>query len=479
MTRRWPQPRSLRVRLTASFVLLGGLLVLVAAIGASVLIGRAVWLPLDAALEEEAQDLALVLREEARESRRQSGGGHEAGEAVAQIAGERDLGKNKFVAIVDGAGRPLATHGRIPEGVLATVLVGDPATRAYFVTDADRTFRVVRHPDAAGSWVVVGVRADRQRHGVARARLALGAGATALLLVLGMVAWRTTTRATAEIDGIAAELEALAAESLHRRVSRRDTSEVDRLAVALNGLLERLDRAVSHLRRFTADAAHELRTPLAALRARLETALASDGTADAHRDGLLDALEQTERLSILAEDLLTLSAIEAADDVVGDDAPGHGGAAREVVDLSSVAREVCDFLEPVAEEQGRVLTLTATPGALVAGSAKLLKRVLVNVLDNAFRHTRDRGGIAVAVERGGEMVTVRVRDDGPGFDASDPERVFRRFGHRSSPRGGAGLGLAICQEIVRKHRGRLEVQSDPHAGTTVVVSLPALRGPAA
>lgn len=475
MTAAW-QPRSLRVRLTASFVLLGGLLVTVAALGASALVARAVWLPLDAALAEEAADLALVLREEIREARRGATGDHGARDAVEQIAGERDLGKGKFVAIVDAAGKPLATHGRIPDGVLRTVVTGDPSTRAYFVTEDEHAYRVVRHPDEDGTWVVVGVRADRQRHGVLRARWALGAGAVALLAVLGAIAWRITSRATAEIDGIAAELEALEAESLHRRVSRRDTSEVDRLAVALNRLLERLDRAVSHLRRFTADAAHELRTPLAALRARLETALASDagtdaqrdGVIEAQRDGVIDALEQTERLSILAEDLLTLSAVEASDDVVSG----------EAVDLSSVAREVCDFLEPVAEEQGRALVLTTVPGAMVPGSAKLLKRVLVNVLDNAFRHTRAGGGITVDVARADETVTVRVSDDGPGFDASDPERVFRRFGHRSSGRGGAGLGLAICQEIVRKHRGRLDVRSSPHGGTTVTFALPA-RPPAA
>lgn len=467
MTAAW-QPRSLRVRLTASFVLLGGLLVTVAALGASALVARAVWLPLDAALAEEAADLALVLREEIRESRRGVAGDHGAHEAVEQIAGERDLGKGKFVVICDAAGRPLATHGRIPEDVLRTVVAGDPATRAYFVTEDEHAYRVVRHPDEDGTWVVVGVRADRQRHGVLRARWALGAGAVALLAVLGAIAWRITSRATAEIDGIADELEALEAESLHRRVSRRDTSEVDRLAVALNRLLERLDHAVSHLRRFTADAAHELRTPLAALRARLETALASDAGTDAQRDGVIDALEQTERLSILAEDLLTLSAVEASDDVV----------TGEQVDLASVAREVCDFLEPVAEEQGRALVLTTEPGAMVPGSARLLKRVLVNVLDNAFRHTRAGGGITVDVARADEMVTVRVSDDGPGFDASDPERVFRRFGHRSSPRGGAGLGLAICQEIVRKHHGRLVVRSSPHGGTTVTFALPA-RHPAA
>ncbi len=461
MTAWWP-PRSLRVRLTASFVLLGAVLVAAATLGVSELVARTVWLPLDAALEEEATDLALVLHEELREAKTHPSGDGDAADAVAQIAGERDLGKEKFVAIVDREGRPLAVHGPIPEGVLSTVTRADRAARAYFVSGGDRTYRVVRHPDRDGGFVVVGVRADRQRHSVARARVALGVGAAAFLVVLGAIAWRITTRATAEIDGVTGELEALEAESLHRRLSGRDTTEIDRLVAALNRLLSRLDRAVTHLRRFTADAAHELRTPLAALRARLENALANDGAPDAQRDGLLDALEQTERLSRLAEDLLTLSALESAESVADED-----------VDVSSVAREVCEFLEPVAEEQGRTLRLSAEPAALVHGSVKLLKRVFVNVLDNAFRHTAAGGSVDIDVARDGGVVRVQVRDQGPGFDDTDAERLFRRFGHRASPRGGAGLGLAISRGVVLKHHGRIELRSSPQAGTTVVVELPA------
>src|SRR5207244_9952134 len=119
------------------------------------------------------------------------------------------------------------------------------------------------------------------------------------------------------------------------------TSKVTRLIAELNRLLSRLETAVGHLRRFTADAAHELRTPIAALRAHLEVALARGGSPDGYRNGLLDALEQAERLGRVAADLLTLSAVEA----------GAGGT--DVVRLDAVAREVADFLEPVAQAQRR------------------------------------------------------------------------------------------------------------------------------
>src|SRR5262249_20438904 len=146
-----------------------------------------------------------------------------------------------------------------------------------------------------------------------RASVALGGGAIAMLCAIGVLAWSITARATREIDAITKELEALETASLAGRVQPRQTAEVAQLAEALNRLLSRLEVANRRLQRFTADAAHELRTPVAALRAHLEVALARPASIKGYKDGLLDAIEQTERLSVLANDLLTLCAIESED----------------------------------------------------------------------------------------------------------------------------------------------------------------------
>ena len=461
-----PRPRSLRVRLTASFVVLGGTLVLVASIGVSDLLGRAVWRPLDAALEEETVQLGLILRTNdgaAGNEELPSEGEHDLVRAVAQIGSEHDLGPAKFVAVIDHRGSMLASHGQVPDVFRLPPSPDDARDRAEFFADGSHVYRVVRHAIPGGGWSSIGVRADRQIQSLSRARFGLSAGAILFLAVLGALAWQITTRATAEIDGVAAELEALAADSLHRRLVGRDTTEVDRLVVALNRMLARLDDAVSHLRRFTADAAHELRTPLAALRARIEGALAADPSASAYRDGLIDGLEQTERLTLLAEDLLTLSAVESADFLPDEE-----------VDLASLTREVGEFLEPVAEEQGRTLTISAAAGAIVRGSPRLLNRVIVNVLDNAFRHTRAGGNIDIDVKHHGTAVRVSVRDEGPGFD-DDPELLVRRFARGRSEHAGAGLGLAICHEIVRAHHGRIQITSSAEKGTTVSFEIPTVR----
>jgi signal transduction histidine kinase len=217
---------------------------------------------------------------------------------------------------------------------------------------------------------------------------------------------------------------------------------------------------VSHLRRFTADAAHELRTPIAALRAHLEVALARPRSPEAYRDGLLDALEQSERLGRLAEDLLTLSAVESRP--VGS----------EVVRLDRVTREVAEFLEPVAHEQGRVFVCEAARPVSVHGAPDLLKRLVLNLVDNAFRHTGPAAAVRLSVRSEDGTAVIEVHDEGEGMTEAELESLFERFrrGHTAAP--GSGLGLALCREIVTRHRGDIALRSAPGAGTTVTVTVP-------
>jgi signal transduction histidine kinase len=314
--------------------------------------------------------------------------------------------------------------------------------------------------DGCGGVVGVGVR--RYVSTLVRARVAIGVGAAALLLLLGGLAWVVTARATAEIDRLADEVATIEAGSLDRRLQARRTLEVDRLASVLNRVLARLQAAVDHLRRFTAEAAHELRTPVAALRARLEVAIGGPATAEAYRDGLVDALEQTERLGRLAEDLLTLSAVES----------GVDAGRREPVRLDLLAREVVEELEPVAQEQQRTLGCDAPASVSVRGAPRLLKRVLVNLVDNAFRHTPPGVAVRVAVARRDGGAEVVVEDGGPGMAAEEAARAFGRLVRRAGDGGRSGLGLALCREIVAAHGGGIALDSAPGRGTRVVVTLP-------
>src|SRR5262249_51732566 len=153
------------------------------------------------------------------------------------------------------------------------------------------------------------------------------------------------------------------------------------------------------------------------LRARLEVAVAHGPSTEARRDGLLDALEQTERLACLAEDLLSLSVIEGS-------APQHA-----TVRLDSLTSEVVEFLAPIAEEQGRPFHYRVERGLAVRGSVSLLKRLMLNLVDNAFRHTPPGGAVDLSVVAADGVAVVEVRDRGPGIAPDDLPLAFERF-HR-------------------------------------------------
>jgi signal transduction histidine kinase len=236
-------------------------------------------------------------------------------------------------------------------------------------------------------------------------------------------------------------------------------NEVHRLAHTLNDMLGRLEGANARQRAFVADAAHELRSPLASLRTQLEVAVHLGDRADwpATATG---ALVDIERLGTLVDDLLLLARM---------DEPGAAGRFRRgPVDLAELTTElVADYAE------ARVpVTVRAAP-VIVEGDAHALRRMLRNLLDNAVRHAESVVEVDVSVRAG--SATMVVRDDGPGIPEPDRERVFARFTRlddaRSRDAGGSGLGLAIVRELVLAHGGTVAL-GDAGPGLKVTVRLP-------
>jgi signal transduction histidine kinase len=447
--------RSLRVQLTVGFAAIAGVAVLGAALSMGVIVEHSIWEPLEARLAEEAETLAGLGR----------AGADHFDVAATMIAAEEDVGPGRFIVATlhDGHTR---SWGPVPD-VFRVPSIARLSESDRTAAEAATGTRTAIAKTTDGIDVLLGVRVDQPAAAVRRAHLVIATGASLLIVALAALAWAVTTRATRELGRLAAELETIEAGSLDRRLEARSTSEVDRLAIVLNRLLARLEVSVAHLRRFSADAAHELRTPIAALRARLEVAVGAPRDATAYREQLFDALEQTERLERLAEDLLSLAAIEADRSRVPDD---------RVVDLAHLARHVGDSLEPIAQEQQRRLVVRAPDALPVVGAADLLERLMVNLVDNALRYSPPEASIELAVERMNGHACIRTHDDGPGIPPAEQAHVFERFfrGHQS--RGGAGLGLALCREIALRHRGEIELASAPGIGTTVLVTLPLAPG---
>ena len=288
-----------------------------------------------------------------------------------------------------------------------------------------------------------------------------------LMLVTAMAGgYWVARRALAPIDHITRMAERITAERLDQRLDVPEVrDELSRLANTFNDMIDRLHRSFNEMRRFTADAAHELRTPLTVLRTQLEVALRAERTPEQYRDVLVSLHEDTVRLCLLASQLLELSREDA----------GVEATPFATVRLDDVLRDVLDQVRPAAELKSLRIETESLPETEVAGDAQRLRRVFVNVLDNAVKHTPAEGRVCLNLSRSNGCVAVSISDTGCGIPAEHVPHIFDRF-YRADPArtssDGFGLGLAICQAIVHTHHGRLELRSTPGHGTTVTVTLP-------
>ncbi|WP_344598390.1 HAMP domain-containing sensor histidine kinase [Streptomyces violaceusniger] len=293
-------------------------------------------------------------------------------------------------------------------------------------------------------------------------RQAAPAAAGLVLFVAGLT-WLLVGRALRPVAAMRREFTEITERDLHRRVPvPRARDEIHRLARTMNATLDRLHRAMTRQRQFVADASHELRSPIAAVRAQLELVLARPSRTDwpvaVHK-----ALRDTDRLQAVASDLLLLARLDVRE------APP-----KTAVDLGALAAEEVRrhpgalTMDQLAEAGGR------ERAAVVTGSRVQLSRLLTNLTDNARRHTRTTVSITVAVHGG--LVELAVDDDGPGIPEGDRERVFERFTRLDDARarqdGGTGLGLAIANDIAHAHGGTLTVLTSPRGGARLLLRLP-------
>ncbi|WP_420823512.1 sensor histidine kinase [Streptomyces natalensis] len=301
--------------------------------------------------------------------------------------------------------------------------------------------------------VVVGVGAVAAVDTVVRSMLI---GLPLLLVVVAGVTWLVTRRALRPVEAIRGELSAITgAGDLTRRVPEPAShDEVARLAATTNETLAALEASVEQQRRFVADASHELRSPIASLRTQLEVAAAHPELLDL--DG---TVADTVRLQHLAADLLLLARLDAGEQPQGS-----------CITLDDLVRE-----EVARRTDAHPVDVHIADHAQVQGSGGQLARVLGNLLDNAQRHAT--GAVSVTLRAEGGDAVLEVADDGPGVPPAERERIFERFVRlddaRSRDDGGAGLGLAIARDIVRRHGGDIAVRQSPGGGAVFQVRLPA------
>jgi len=293
-------------------------------------------------------------------------------------------------------------------------------------------------------------------------------GLPVALAVAGFGGYRLARRTLAPLDSMARRAEQITAERLSDRLPIENPhDELGHLARVFNDTLARLERSFDQLRRFTADASHELRTPLTTIRTVGEVRLQKEGNAEHYRDTIGSMLEEVNRLTGLVDDLLTISRADA----------GHIQVRPANISVLDLARESVALLEALAEEKGQHLVVEGGGGTVVYGDRLILRQALVNLIDNAVKHSPVGGRISIRVEsRLGNEAVVEVQDSGPGIDPEHQSKVFDRFYRidkaRSRDAGGAGLGLSIARWAVEANGGRIELESEQGKGCTFRIRLP-------
>ncbi len=283
------------------------------------------------------------------------------------------------------------------------------------------------------------------------------------LLLIALWVWVATRGGLAALNGIARQIGSRAAHQLHSVTPEQAPEEIRPMLDALNDLFRRVDATLEAERRFTADAAHELRTPLAALHAQAQVALRARD--DAERERSLQQLrEGLARASHLVEQLLALARLDP------EVSPGEWS----VVDLAAITADACAETGPLILERNIDFDLDAPQHAPVAGNAAWLRLLVRNLVDNAARYAPDGGRVEVRVERCDDVVRLCVHDNGPGIPEADRGRVFDRF-HRIAGSGmpGSGLGLSIAARVAELHRAPLTLGGSPLGGLAACLHLPA------
>jgi signal transduction histidine kinase len=443
--------RTVRVRTTALALSVVGAALIVAAVALVVLLHRSLVSNVDAEAWMRLDDVLSMVEEH---------------RAPPTLAGTDD----------DGTVAEVVAGGRV---VAKSPLIHGAASLATFEpSGAEPVIRTLRDPGISGAAYRVAAQRVVTAHGPALVyagaslepveettnvlRVLLAIGVPLLLLFVGVTTWALVGRSLEPVEAIRRQVAEISVTALDRRVPEPATDdEIDRLARTMNEMLARLHAAARRQRSFVADASHELHSPLATIRARLDVGLAHPERVDwpSLAEGWLQ--EQT-RLERLVDNLLVLAEVDNAVAI----------RSSQVVDLDEL---VLPELRDLRARSSLQVDVTGVAGARVRGDPDQLRRVVRNLVDNAELHAATTVRVELA-QTDPDTVTLAMSDDGPGIAPVERERVFERFvrldGSRGRRAGGAGLGLAIVREIVSAHGGTAEV-GEADGGARLVVRLPA------
>jgi heavy metal sensor kinase len=462
---------SVRGRLTAFYiaavaaalVIVGGLIY--------VLLARALYARIDDNLQALVEITATSLANDLAE-------GQDLRDAARSTA-EELASQQQMLAIYDGDGQLLAEAGRDEDlSVVLPALDAIPDGEARLQTvieardDDDRhrlAFRRVTIPSHKATYVVVaGSSLEPTDEELESLRGLLSYLVPIALVVAGIGGWFLARKSLAPVVTMVERARRMSAENLSGRLPvANPRDELGQLAETFNGLLGRLETAMTAQRHFMADASHELRTPVATTRTAANVALQQVHREEhEYRETLAIIEQQAARLSRIVDDMFTLARADT----------GSYPVRRTPMYLDEVIAEVVQSSRVLAAAKGVAVELAAAESSAFTGDEDLLRRLVANLLDNAVRHAPSGTAVRVDLERRDAGYAISVSDRGPGVPRDMREQIFRRFyrGDATAADGGAGLGLALARWIASVHGGDVTLADSSAAGTTFTAELPDL-----
>lgn len=462
--------KSVRVRLTLWYVLMFGLLLAGFSVFVYAVVSQTLYDRLDQSLLRAAQAAASGFLSEVAENKEGVPSG------AAQALTELRL-PGVYIAIFDG------------EQLLASDFNGDHEVTFPWellsptVTGGHPTFRTIQGYGEEGARSAAITAQARGKDYVVVAAEPLHAlveqlesirrvfylGFPASLLVAGLGGFILAKKSLAPVVAMSNQADRISARNLHERLSIGNKSdELGHLAGVFNDLLSRLDRSFESMREFMADASHELRTPLSIIRGEADVALSQDRDAIEYREALVIIQDEAKRLSRIVDDMLALARADA----------GERPVVIEEFYLNDLVEDCLRSAQVLALRKGVSLNLNPTKDIAFRGDEDLLRRMLLNLLDNAIKYTPSGGSVFVELlaEASSGGVKIIVRDTGIGVPAEAAAHIFERFYRvdraRSRADGGSGLGLSIAKWVAEAHNGSINLESQPGRGSTFTVTLP-------
>jgi len=448
-----------RVRVTVAFTAVMALLLAGAGLFLYLRLGSTLQATVDRGLRSRAGDVTALIRQ-ADSGLAQAGHSPltDQGESLAQILDSRGRVVDALPTL---RAHPLLTASEVRRAMSGTIIVEHDTSPG----EPDRVRLLATPVSAQGHrlLVVVGSSLDPVTEAQSELGRLLVVGGPIALLIASLAGYGAAAGALRPVEQMRRRAREIRAIRPGQRLPVPPSKdEVARLGETLNEMLERLEEAFAHERRFVSDASHELRTPLAILTAELELALRDATDMDTIRAAVASAAEEADRVVQLAEDLLVIA---RSDD-------GRLPVRLAEVDAGEVLRAASRRFASRASERGMDVEIRAPGEQQLAADRLRLEQALGNLIDNALRH--GFGSVTLAVEPRGDHVELHVRDDGPGFPDGFLAEAFERFTRADAARGrgGAGLGLAIVAAIAHGHGGAARARNRPEGGADVWIELP-------